>query len=101
MSDQVSSKNGTETTQSLSSNAGKSELHINKPDVRISEPVVRSVAICMIRNEQDVIEPFLRHTSPLVDLIIIMDNCSTDDTRSIIRDTARELGNDLAFRLGR
>jgi glycosyltransferase involved in cell wall biosynthesis len=58
-----------------------------------SGAVLDSVAICMIRNEQDIIEPFLRHTSPLVDLIVVLDNCSTDNSRSIVTETARELGN--------
>lgn len=56
-------------------------------------PVIDTVALCMIRNEQDIIEPFLRHTANLVDLIFVMDNCSTDASRKIIANTARELGN--------
>lgn len=56
-------------------------------------PVIESVALCMIRNEQDIIEPFLRHTSGLVDLIVVLDNCSTDASREIISSTAQELGN--------
>lgn len=56
-------------------------------------PVIESVALCMIRNEQDIIEPFLRHTAGLVDLVIVLDNCSTDASRKIITQTAQELGN--------
>jgi 2-polyprenyl-3-methyl-5-hydroxy-6-metoxy-1,4-benzoquinol methylase len=56
-------------------------------------PVIESVALCMIRNEQDIIEPFLRHTAGLVDLVIVLDNCSTDRSREIIIQTAQELGN--------
>ncbi|WP_065331823.1 methyltransferase domain-containing protein [Tritonibacter mobilis] len=47
----------------------------------------------MIRNEQDIIEPFLRHTAALVDLVVVLDNCSTDASRDIITKTAQELGN--------
>jgi SAM-dependent methyltransferase/glycosyltransferase involved in cell wall biosynthesis len=47
----------------------------------------------MVRNEQDIIEPFLRHNAPLVDLLIVLDNRSTDNTRSIAVATARDLGN--------
>lgn len=57
------------------------------------EPVIESVALCMIRNEQDIIEPFLRHTAGLVDLVVVLDNCSTDASREIIAQTAQELGN--------
>ena len=56
-------------------------------------PVIESVALCMIRNEQDIIEPFLRHTARLVDLVFVLDNCSTDASRKIITKTAQELGN--------
>jgi len=51
------------------------------------------VTICMAKNEQDVIEPFLRHNSQFSDLIILIDNSSTDDTKKIAMNTARELGN--------
>lgn len=56
-------------------------------------PAIESVALCMIRNEQDIIEPFLRHTAGLVDLIVVLDNCSTDASRAIITKIVQELGN--------
>ena len=56
-------------------------------------PVIESVALCMIRNEQDIIEPFLQHTAGLVDLVIVLDNCSADASRKIITQTAQDLGN--------
>ncbi|MDE2446855.1 MAG: glycosyltransferase family 2 protein, partial [Alphaproteobacteria bacterium] len=49
-------------------------------------PVVGSAAISMVRNEQDIIEPFVRHNSALVDLLFVLDNCSTDHTRQILRE---------------
>lgn len=58
-------------------------------------PILESIGLCMVRNEQDIIEPFLRHNARLLDLVIVLDNCSTDDTRSIAVATARELGNVL------
>ncbi|MEO0544543.1 MAG: glycosyltransferase family 2 protein [Pseudomonadota bacterium] len=60
------------------------------------KPVIESVALCIIRNEQDIIEPFLRHTANLVDLIFVVDNCSTDSSREIISKCSRELGNIVA-----
>ncbi len=65
--------------------------HLTHP--RIGRPVLKNVAICMIRNEQDVIEPFLRHHSALFDLIVVLDNRSTDRSREIITALVRELGN--------
>jgi SAM-dependent methyltransferase len=47
----------------------------------------------MFRNEQDLIEPFLRHASALFDLVVLMDNRSTDASRRIANATAKELGN--------
>lgn len=56
-------------------------------------PIISTVAISMVRNEQDIIELFLRHHAALFDLLIVLDNCSTDNTRSILAKTARQLGN--------
>ena len=47
----------------------------------------------MVKNEQDIIEPFIRHHARLVDCMVILDNASVDDTRRIIVECARELGN--------
>lgn len=46
----------------------------------------------MVKNEQDVIEPFLRHNSPYFDAMIVLDNRSADRTREIALNVARELG---------
>jgi SAM-dependent methyltransferase len=50
------------------------------------------VSITMVRNERDVIEPFVRHNLRFVDYMIVIDNNSTDDTRDILVQLARETG---------
>jgi SAM-dependent methyltransferase len=55
-------------------------------------PVVSSICISMVKNEQDIIEPFLRHNHKFFDAMIILDHGSTDDTRRIAVDCSRELG---------
>jgi hypothetical protein len=47
----------------------------------------------MVKNEQDIIEPMLRHNAALLDAMIVLDNGSVDDTRRIALALARELGN--------
>jgi SAM-dependent methyltransferase len=56
-------------------------------------PIISTISISMVRNEQDIIEPFLRHHAALFDLMIVLDNCSSDSTRSLLAKTARQLGN--------
>ena len=51
------------------------------------------IGLSVVKNEQDVIEIFLRHNARLLDLIVVLDNESTDDTRKIIAETSRDLGN--------
>ncbi len=46
----------------------------------------------MVKNEQDIIEPFVRHTARFVDAVVILDNASVDETRRIVVACARELG---------
>lgn len=75
--------------QLLKSHSGAQVL---QPD-SLAKPVLRSVAIGMVRNEQDIIEPFLRHNAQFVDLMILLDNRSADRTREIAMSVARELGN--------
>jgi SAM-dependent methyltransferase len=55
--------------------------------------VARILSLSMVKNEQDIIEPFIRHNARLVDWMVILDNGSVDDTRRIIVECARELGN--------
>jgi hypothetical protein len=52
----------------------------------------RLVSLSMVKNEQDIIEPFIRHNARFVDCMVILDNASVDDTRRIAMDCARELG---------
>jgi hypothetical protein len=56
-------------------------------------PVLGRIAIACVKNEQDIIEPFLRHHAPLMDLIFVLDNNSSDDTHRIIAQLVQELGN--------
>jgi SAM-dependent methyltransferase len=46
-----------------------------------------------VKNEQDIIEPFIRHNIAFLDFMIILDNRSNDATRNIISELMRELGN--------
>lgn len=55
-------------------------------------PIVSSICISMVKNEQDIIEPFLRHNRKFFDAMIVMDHGSTDETRAIAMACARELG---------
>jgi len=45
----------------------------------------------MVKNEQDIIEPFIRHNARYLDYMVILDNSSVDETRRIVLDCAREL----------
>jgi SAM-dependent methyltransferase len=55
-------------------------------------PIVPTICISMVKNEQDIIEPFLRHNHKFFDAMIILDHGSTDDTRRIAVECSRELG---------
>jgi hypothetical protein len=52
----------------------------------------RIISLSMVKNEQDIIEPFIRHNSRFADGMVIVDNASVDETRRIAMDCARELG---------
>ena len=52
-------------------------------------------AIAIVKNEQDVIEPFIRHNIRFVDHLIIMDNGSVDNTMPIMKKLAGEFPNML------
>ncbi|NOR88058.1 MAG: methyltransferase domain-containing protein [Bacteroidales bacterium] len=48
------------------------------------------VALSMVKNEEDIIEPFIRHNMKYVDLFCILDNNSFDHTREIIESLQSE-----------
>ena len=52
-----------------------------EPD-RVRNP--RILSLSMVRNEQDIIEPFVRHNMQFVDYMVILDNGSHDQTRNIL-----------------
>lgn len=53
----------------------------------------RVIGLTVVRNEQDIIEPMVRHNAGLLDVLILLDNGSVDATRAIALALARELGN--------
>ncbi|WP_256369254.1 sulfotransferase [Ruegeria sp. HKCCA6837] len=57
------------------------------------EKTMKSIAISMVKNERDIIEPFLRHNHRFFDALFVIDNGSVDGTREIIHECARDLGN--------
>lgn len=50
----------------------------------------RIIAMAMVKNEQDIIEPFVRHNLQFVDYLVVLDNNSTDATRGILLQLMRE-----------
>lgn len=50
----------------------------------------RTIAISMVKNEQDVIEPFIRHNLKYVDAMFVVENASVDGTRAILLELQRE-----------
>ncbi|MCW5550224.1 MAG: glycosyltransferase family 2 protein, partial [Opitutaceae bacterium] len=46
---------------------------------------MRLVAVSVVKNEADIIEPFVRHTSAWVDHHLVFDHDSTDGTREILQ----------------
>ncbi len=52
--------------------------------------IMRIVSISTIKNEADIIESFVRYHSKIFDLMIILDNGSTDDTKYILNELEKE-----------
>ena len=51
---------------------------------------MRSVAIACVKNEIDIVEPFVRHTVAIVDRLVILDNGSQDGTLDVLRALRKE-----------
>lgn len=51
---------------------------------------MKIVSVTTVKNESDIIESFVRYTLNIVDLMIIMDNESTDDTLNILNQLKKE-----------
>lgn len=52
----------------------------------------RTIGLSMVRNEQDIIEPFVRHNLSFLDFFIVVDNKSLDATRDILVSLTHEIG---------
>ncbi|MDE1948590.1 MAG: glycosyltransferase family 2 protein [Burkholderiales bacterium] len=51
---------------------------------------MNALAIAMVKNEADLIEAFVRHHLAFVDLMVVIDNASSDGTREILIALQRE-----------
>lgn len=51
---------------------------------------MQALAISMVKNEADIIEASVRHNLHFVDLMVVIDNRSTDGTREILQALRRE-----------
>lgn len=51
---------------------------------------MNALGIAMVKNEADVIEAFVRHNLQYMDLLVVIDNRSTDGTREILLALRRE-----------
>jgi Glycosyl transferase family 2 len=51
---------------------------------------MRLVAICCVKDEIDIIEPFIRHTLAFAAPMVVLDNGSTDGTRAILESLRQE-----------
>ncbi len=51
---------------------------------------MRLIAISSVKNEQDIVEAFVRHTTAMCDHLLVVDHHSTDDTREILEALIEE-----------
>jgi Glycosyl transferase family 2 len=68
---------------------------------------MRIIGTCMVSNESDIIEAFVRHNSGYLDALVVLDHVSTDATPSILASLVKEglpltvlHDGDRAFRQG-
>lgn len=59
-------------------------------DVKTGKSACRLAAVSMVRNEEDVIEGFVRHHLRIFDAMYIADHCSTDRTYEILKALVAE-----------
>ena len=52
--------------------------------------LLSALAIAMVKNEADIIEASVRHNLAYVDMMVVIDNASTDGTRAILEALRRE-----------
>ena len=60
------------------------------------------VGLCVVKNEQDIIESFVRHNLRFLDSLLVLDNGSADNTWEILKELTKEfrglvLGQDDEF----
>jgi hypothetical protein len=53
--------------------------------------MAKILAIAIVKNEQDIIEPFIVHNMQYLDALMVVDNASNDDTRRIIVEIMRQI----------
>lgn len=51
---------------------------------------MNTLGIAMVKNEADIVEAFVRHNMAFLDLLVVIDNDSTDGTREILAALQRE-----------
>jgi hypothetical protein len=55
-----------------------------------AQPLLSALAIAMVKNEADIIEASVRHNLAYVDMMVVIDNASTDGTLAILEALRRE-----------
>jgi glycosyltransferase involved in cell wall biosynthesis/2-polyprenyl-3-methyl-5-hydroxy-6-metoxy-1,4-benzoquinol methylase len=65
-------------------------LQISNEEVLIKNMAIGVVGLSMVKNEEDIIEKFVRHNLQFVESLVILDNGSIDGTREILRSLQRE-----------
>jgi SAM-dependent methyltransferase len=63
---------------------------MDRTATRQAEVAPRIVGLALVKNEEDVIEPFVRHNLRFLDVLFVADNGSADRTREILVSLERE-----------